>query len=236
MTKYAQALAVLKRLEGTIVADIRSLLEWARDFDERHTPQTQLGGLNFTLSLVSLLACEVYGFYLTGAKKHQGISSPAQADKGYYTMEFIQRHFPKGSYFKKLAKVLADYVRHDLVHGFGSSNATVPFAIMLSIGSSAPAEILAGMRHGKKTIALNSVALAEQIIKACMSMQKKVKNGKDTSVIDNILKAKRLKLSVVLAVSNQFDQVYEEALRKKLELPRRSASSRIMPRGRAQLR
>ena len=54
MTKHAQALAVMRRLDGTVVADIRSLLEWARDFDQRHKPQTQLGGLSFTLCLTRL--------------------------------------------------------------------------------------------------------------------------------------------------------------------------------------
>src|SRR5208337_2711288 len=94
MTRVAQAMRLMKRLEGTVIADLRSLLEWARAFDDRHGPQTQLGGFNFTLALLSLVACEVYGFYLTGAKKHRSIASPAQADTGYYTMEFIQRYFP----------------------------------------------------------------------------------------------------------------------------------------------
>jgi hypothetical protein len=80
MTRHAQAKRLMERLGGTVVADLRSLLEWAHDFDERRGPQTRLGGLNFTLPLVSLVACEVYGFYLTCAKKHQGIVSPASAD------------------------------------------------------------------------------------------------------------------------------------------------------------
>jgi hypothetical protein len=47
MTTHAQAIAVMKRLEGTVVADLRSLLVWAREFDERHPSGTDLGGLNF---------------------------------------------------------------------------------------------------------------------------------------------------------------------------------------------
>jgi hypothetical protein len=45
MTRHAQAMRLMKRLEGTVVADLRSLLKWARDFDDRHGPQTQLGGV-----------------------------------------------------------------------------------------------------------------------------------------------------------------------------------------------
>lgn len=170
MTRHAQAIRLMKRLEGTVIADLRSLLEWARDFDNRHGPKTQLGGFNFTLPLVSLIACEVYGFYMTGAKKHQGIASPAHADTGCYAMEFIQRYFPNGSYFKKLVKVLADFLRHDLVHGFGSSNPKVDFEIMLFIRSSVAGDILAGMRNNKKMIAISSIALAQHTIEACLGM------------------------------------------------------------------
>jgi hypothetical protein len=60
-------------------------------------------------------------------------------------------------------------------------------------------------------------------------MQKKVESGKDSALIENIVKAKRLSLPVSAAVSNQFDCVYKEARRKNLKLPERSAKRRLKP-------
>jgi hypothetical protein len=218
MRSHAEAIRLMEILEGTVVKDLRSLLQWARGFDQAHGPQSEFGGLNFTLSLVSLVACEVCGFYMTGAYQHRRSQSPNQVDPGSYSIEFINRYFPRGSYFKKLSKVLADFLRHDLVHGFGSANPKVPFRMGLFIRSDPQDQIRTGTQRGKNFLALNSIALAEHTISAFEGMKTIVTQGEDVDLIRNIVKAKRLRIPVSTRVSNQFEVVYQEACEKGLAL------------------
>ena len=210
----------MKTLEGTVVKDLRSLIEWAGSFDQNHNPKSDLGGLNFTLSLVALVACESIGFYMTGASRHRHSQCPNQVDSGFYMMEFMNRYFPQKSYFKKLSKVLADFLRHALVHGFGSTNPEVGFRVDLFIRADSQDQIRAGMRQGKKSLALNSIVLAKHSISAFERMKKIVTEGKDLELLKNIVKAKRLRLPVSVRVSNQFEAVYQEACTKGLSLRR----------------
>lgn len=204
----------MKTLEGTVVKDLRSLIEWAGSFDQNHNSKSNLGGLNFTLSLVALIACEAMGFYMTGASRIRHSQCPNQVDPGFYMMEFMNRYFPQGSYFKKLSKVLADFLRHALVHGFGSTNPKVGFGVGLFIHADSQDQIRAGTRKGKKFLALNSIALAQHSISAFECMKNIVTEGKDLELLKNIAKAKRLRLPVSLRVSNQFEAVYQETCRK----------------------
>jgi hypothetical protein len=218
MGSHTEAVNLMKTLEGTLVKDLRSLMEWAKSFDQNHTPKSEFGGLNFTLSLVALVACETLGFYMTGARQHRRSQCLNQLDPGSYTMEFVARYFPQGSYFKKLSKVLADFLRHDLVHVFGSTNPKVGFKMGLFIRADSQDQIRAGVRQGKKFLALNSIALAEHTISAFECMKSIVTEGKDLEILKNIVKAKRLRLPVSVRVSNQFEAVFREVCTKGLSL------------------
>src|SRR5262249_54797281 len=118
---------------------------------------------------------------------------------------------------------------HALVHGFGAANADTPFELMLFIRSRRKSDILAGVRGGRRTIALNSVALAKETILACETMREGVEEGSDQALLRNILDAERLRLPTSKPVSNQFEAVYKEARRKNLKLP---PESRRRPRAR----
>ncbi len=62
---------ILDKLEGTIIADLKSLIAWAEDFDTKTEKGSEYGGLNFTLLLLSLIACETLGYYAEGAKLNE---------------------------------------------------------------------------------------------------------------------------------------------------------------------
>jgi hypothetical protein len=230
MRNHAEAIRLMKTLEGTVVKDLRSLIEWAGSFDQNHNSKSDLGGLNFTLSLIALVACEALGFYMTGASRNRRSQCPNQVDPGFYMMEFMDRYFPQGSYFKKFSKVLADFLRHALVHGFGSTNPKVGFGVGLFIRADSQDQIRAGTRQGKKFLALNSIALAKHSISAFERMKNIVTEGKDLELLKNIVKAKRLRLPVSARVSNQFEAVYLEACRKGLRLRRGGKGKRPQDR------
>lgn len=99
------------------------MIKWASEFDGTPDQSPDLGALNVTLMLVALIGCETLGYYTEGAFRHVTLARdecPRPLDPGVYLMQVIQQHFPRGSFYKHLDKVLADELRHDLVHGFGS--------------------------------------------------------------------------------------------------------------------
>jgi len=216
MRSRSEAIRLMEILEGTVVKDLKSLLQWARSYNQNYRKGAIFGGLNFTLCLVSLVACEVCGFYMSGANQHRRAKCPNRVDPGSYSIQFIERYFPHGSYFKKLSKVLADFVRHDLVHGFGSGNPNVSFKIGLFIDSDPRNQIKGGMKRGKKFLALNNIALAEHTIAAIESMKRTVISGRDLNLVSNIVRAKRIRLTVSGRVSNQFQVVYQDACKRGL--------------------
>jgi len=213
MNDQNEAKKLLERLEGTIIADLRTCLKWSREYPVGGN--TPYGGLNFTLCLLSLVACEVFGYYITGARKHKEAAQCNQVDTGTYIMEFLQRFFPQDSYFKKLNKVLADLLRHTLVHGFGSSKVNIPAHIELCIHKDVRVQIKAGSKDGKQALYFNSVSLADQTIEAFNSLKQNVDAG-DADLCVIILEALEYTHPVSKHVFNQFDAVYQEAQRKGL--------------------
>ena len=218
MTNQKEAMNLIDKLEGTVITDLRSLLDWSENYQSKNKQGSQFGGLNFTLCILSLVACEVFGFYITGASKHEQSDSDDQTDTGYYIMEFLKQFFPSDSYFKKLKKVLADFLRNDLVHVFGSANLSIPFEIELFINSDVGNQIISSSDGKKKTLKLNSIALAHHTIEAFNKLKKEVNRGTDTSLCDNILEASRYTHNVSRSVLNEFDDVYQEIEQKKLVL------------------
>jgi hypothetical protein len=97
MGNRTEAIKVVDRLEGTLLADLTSLVEWAGDYERRQGKRPGHGGLNFTLSLLALVGCETLGFFTTGASQHRKRTfRSTQPDLGTYIMEFIRDFFPPG--------------------------------------------------------------------------------------------------------------------------------------------
>jgi len=155
MSNQNEARRLLQALEGTAISDLRACIKWSSEYPVGEG--SPYGGLNFTLCLLSLVVCEALGYYITGARRHKEATQCNQVDTGAYIMEFVQRFFCRDSYFKKLRKVLADFLRHALVHGFGSGSSNLPFNIGLFIDKDVSNQIKASCESNKKS--LISIAL-----------------------------------------------------------------------------
>jgi len=183
MNDQNEAKKLLGELEGTIIADLRTCIKLASEFPTG--AKTPLGGLNFTLCLLSLVACEVFGYYIMGAQSHKKAAQCNKVDTGTYIMAFLQGFFRPDSYFKKLHKVLADYLRNTLVHGFGFSKVSPSRRLVLCIGRDESVQLKAGKNDGEKVLFLNSISLACQTIEAFYSLKQKVEAG-DTGLCASI--------------------------------------------------
>lgn len=214
MSNQYEAKKLLQELEGTAIADLRTCMKCSSEY--AIGAADPCGGLNFTLCLLSLVVCEVLGYYITGARRHKEATQCNQVYTGTYIMEFVQKFFRRDSYFKRLCKVLADFLRHVLVHGFGSGSANVPFRIGLFICEDETNQIIASYESNKKMLKLNSIALAAQTIQAFNKLKQTVDEGKDADLIDSIVAAINYTHPVSNRVSNQFDKVYEQAQRRGL--------------------
>ncbi len=209
-----EAIELVDRLEGTLVSDLNSLIERAGDFDRRLRKGLGHGGLNFTLSLLALVGCETLGFFTTGAGQHRKRTPRAQPGLGSYIMTFIRDFFPQASPFRKLEKVLADFLRHDLVHGFGSANSSVPFEIGLFISKETSKRVTPGYSDGKKLLKMNSIALARDTTAAFYTLKRKVRSGTDKPLLARIVQAKNLTLPVSSGALKQFEVVHRDLERQ----------------------
>ncbi len=122
---------ILEHLEGTLIADLRSLKVCAS------TPREQnsgLGTLNYTLFLVGLIGCETLGRYVCGADLDLDKKARNRTpDVGGYINRFIEQYFPNRDQYKLISKILSDYLRHILVHGFAPRKDGYPFDLHLVI-------------------------------------------------------------------------------------------------------
>lgn len=214
MAEQAEAMELINRLEGTLVADLKSLVQWAGDFDRRGKKQPGLGGLNFTLALLALVGCETLGFFTTGAVHHRHRTSPVRLDLGAYIMTFIRDFFPRENEFRRLEKVLADFLRHDLVHGFGCANPMVPLNLSLFIGKENSKRVEPGHSDGQEVLKLNSIALAQDTMSAFYGLKKKVRVGLEKPLLKRIVMAKHLGLRVSGGVLRQFEVVHRDLERR----------------------
>src|SRR5439155_19960899 len=70
---------VFRKLGGTLVRDLRSMIKWASEFDSIPDKSPDLGALNFALMLVALIGCEALGFWRTPASPGGRRRMPAPA-------------------------------------------------------------------------------------------------------------------------------------------------------------
>lgn len=209
---------IIKDLKGTIIADLKSLIFWAKEFDsegnkERNCKEN-LGGLNYSLFLQSLVACETIGYYSTGAQYH--IEDPERIpDVGKYSVFFLQDYFESESYFKKIKGILANYLRHSLVHGYGSIADDSVTNLVVIISNDSDYQIKSGYFRGNKALKLNAIEFAKQILSAFSKLEEKI-NKKDKDIIDKFEKAKKHEIKYSVKIKNEFNSIYEETQRKGL--------------------
>ena len=200
-----RASEILEHLEGTLIADLKSLKLCASTPKEQNS---SLGGLNYTLFLVELIGCETLGRYVCGAdldKKDQ-CSSP---DVGGYINRFIEQYFQNRDHYKLISKILSDYLRHMLVHGFAPRIDGYPFDLHLVIskeGKDLPP--LALEKNKRLGIKLDGISFINKIVKAFEKI--KSESLTKSQLASNIIAAEDYckKLSPPKEVTNQFIASY----------------------------
>jgi hypothetical protein len=204
-SRKQKASDIIDHLRGTLIADLKRVMHCATT--SKIKKYYGHGGLNYTVFLLSLIACETIGFYVYGAEH-------SDEDPGTYIIKFLEEYFPQGNNFKKIDKILADYLRHSLVHGFGHIEDSYPFDLDISVGKvKGIDEPKKHNKNNKKIIKLSGYSFAKLVIEAFEKIAYEIKQntGKTEALIDKILTAQkhvndRQPSSDVMA---KFDNVYE---------------------------
>jgi hypothetical protein len=213
MSDHEDAKTIFEFIKGTAIADLRSQVNWVRDSRNEKVPPPTDGQLNFALALHALIICESCGFYMLGASRTPNDFEKERADLGIYVMEFIQERFERHSSFKHLVKVLADFLRHALVHGYGSYTPKLDFGLDLFISLDMNDRTRAVEETGIRKIRLNSLALADETIRAFEEFLEEVNEGKNAEQLSNIVRARDHEVKVSESISNQFNVVFEKLIR-----------------------
>lgn len=163
IARLKRAQRAIAKLQRTIVPDLRTMQAWAKKFDVAPRKSPELGALNFALMMVTLVGCEALGFWTMGASAHRKAGQRHTADVGCYIVDVIDRFFPQSSRFRKVSKILADYVRHDLVHGFGVRRTKLRFDTAIKVR---PNSYPAVRFQGRQLLIVDAVAFADDFIMA----------------------------------------------------------------------
>lgn len=171
-----KALKVIERLEGTLIADLKSLKIIAEERERDKLLQEQLpGAFNFTVFLTGLVACETLG-YLINAKSRA-------VDTKNNIEHLLSRSYCESSAFnKKNYKDALVSLRTKLAHVYGMTGLRtheVDKDLILCVGGSSYPEIISS----QKTAKLNGIKFIELIVKAFESIKSEVSTGNDGSDI-----------------------------------------------------
>lgn len=179
-----RASEIFEHLEGTLIADLKSLKACALTPKE---PNVGQGSLNCTLFLLALVGCETIGRYVYGADldKKNNNSTP---DVGGYINRFIENYFPNKDHYKSISKILSDYLRHILVHGFAPRKDGYPFDLHLVIskdGRNLPP--LACEKNNRLVIKLDGISFLNKVLTAFEAIKSKL--SKDAKLASTIVAA-----------------------------------------------
>lgn len=178
-----RASEIVKHLEGTLIADLKSLKAQALTTDK---PPGH-GSLNYTIFLVGLVGCETIGRYIYGADLDQP-KNGSVPDPGGYITRFIENYFPSKEQYKSISKILSDYLRHILVHGFAPREDGYPFDLHLIVstqGHDIPP--LAVESNNRLAIQLDAISFANKIVAAFEKVKQSVE--KDAKLAKKIVAA-----------------------------------------------
>ena len=176
------AARILANVDGTLLADIRSMRHWATTAE---TPKN-MGRLNFALMAISLIGCERLGLLTSEETRPGKRGCGSQVDPGQYIIEFIGHYFPRKHPFKRIAKILADGVRHELVHGFGGRQSSAPFVIGLYVSADTARFYEVRERpHRRPTLAINAVTFADAVLAGAANISRRL--DREPALVDCVL-------------------------------------------------
>jgi hypothetical protein len=162
-----KAKKVIERLEGTLIADLKSIkISAEKRLKGVDTYKDLPGGLNFSLFLMGLIASETIGYFLT---KGSDTGRSEQNIKGFISCPFFNcDSYKKDKYLDTLVSL-----RTNLAHIFGMTDFnldSISDSLSLCVGSSNDHELL---RDGNK-VKLNGIKFVDCIIEAFDSIKAEV--------------------------------------------------------------
>ena len=158
--------------------------------------------------MVGLIGCETIGRYIYGADLDQQQKSNVP-DVGGYITRFIETYFSKKDHYKLVSKILSDYLRHTLVHGFAPREDGYPFDLHLVI-SKQDHDIppLAIKKNSRLAIKMDGISFLNRIFVAFDRVKKDLAN--DAKLASNIVAAEEHSKNMLppKEVTNQFIASY----------------------------
>jgi len=167
-----KVLKVIDRIEGTLISDLISLKSISEELYNNDLLSKKLpGGINFTLFLTGLVACETLGYFLN--------KSSSEGD----TKKNIE-YFLSSAYFnspelnKKHYKEALVSLRTNLAHVYGMTDLRmneIDKELILCVGSTEKSVVMSY----KNTVKLNGLKFIELILNAFESIKTDILKGKD---------------------------------------------------------
>lgn len=173
MTKKANT--IIERLEGTLIADLKSIKITAENrLNGVDAYKSLPGGLNFSLFLMGLIASETVGYF---------ISKETDAGRSESNIRYFisSQHFKCTSYQKEYYLNILISLRTNLAHVFGMTELkleSISDDIDLCVGGSQKPEVLSGPGNVK----LNGIKFVDCVIDAFESIKAEVLNNKVSNI------------------------------------------------------
>lgn len=177
------ALKVIERLEGTLVADLKSLKVIAKERTTDKSLQDKMpGAFNFAIFLTGLVACETLGYFIN--KESQDGDTKKNIENFISSKYFNSPELNKRNYLDALVSL-----RTNLAHVYGMTDLSlneVDKDLVLCVGGSSYPMIMSDQRKVK----LNGIKFIELILKAFDSVKSEVSIPKNESDIARIINDK----------------------------------------------
>lgn len=168
-----EAQNILSHIEGTLIADLKSLKTLAVKLKKDPNLVENGGSLNYLIFLVGLVGCETLGNYAYGADLHKSSKENTIPDIGGYINRFIENYFPQGDPFKKISKIMSDYLRHILIHGYAPRKDGYPFQLSLVVSNgNNDYPPLAFESNKILGIQIDAISFLDRILKAFTKLKK----------------------------------------------------------------
>jgi len=182
-----KSIKIISRIEGTLISDLRSIKIIAEERNNSDLLKNKYpGGLNFTIFISSLIACETLGYFIKS-------NSDAGRSKENIT-NFISSDYFEGSAFKKDNYLdLLVSLRTNLAHVFGMTDLgleNINKELVLCVGDAKQPEV----KRENGLVKLNGIKFLDLVVRGFDSIKKEVTSNSGNSKIINIISEKADKI------------------------------------------
>lgn len=133
--------------------------------------------------------------YAYGADLHKNSKENTTPDIGGYINRFIENYFPQRDQFKKISKIMSDYLRHILVHGYAPRKDGYPFLLSIVVSHGDKDYPPVAFEHNHILgIQLDGISFLNRIFKAFEKLEKECSNS--IELTKKIIEAERYRKTI----------------------------------------